>query len=61
MIIQAKNGKARRVPITPELRAELLARTHKSGFVFGRSDNGGHPPSQEIISMTFGRLMKKSA
>ncbi len=34
-IVQAKNGRSRRVPLTPELRAELLKHAHKRGYIFG--------------------------
>jgi len=56
-IVQTKNGKTRRVPLTPELRAELVARAHKKGFVFGQGEDG-KPPRQEAISVAFGRLMR---
>jgi len=56
-IVQTKNGKTRRVPLTPELRAELVAHAHKSGYVFGQGTNG-KPPRQEAISVAFGRLMR---
>ena len=56
-IVQTKNGKTRRVPLTPELRAELVAHAHKSGYVFGQGDKG-RPPRQEAISVAFGRLMR---
>jgi len=39
-IVQTKNGKTRRVPLTPELRAELVAHAHKSGYVFGEGKSG---------------------
>jgi integrase len=56
-ILQTKNGKTRRVALTPELRAELLARAHKSGYVFGQGKTG-KPPRQEAISVAFSRLMR---
>jgi integrase len=56
-IIQTKNGKTRRVPLTPELRAELVAQAHKKGFIFGQGEDG-KPPRQEAISVAFGRLMR---
>jgi hypothetical protein len=56
-ILQTKNGKTRRVPLTPELRAELVAHAHKSGFIFGEGKQG-RPPRQEAVSVAFGRLMR---
>jgi len=52
-----ENGKTRRVPLTPELRAELVAHAHKSGFIFGEG-KAGKPPRQEAVSVAFGRLMR---
>ena len=56
-IVQTKNGKTRRVPMTPELRAALVAHAHKSGYIFGQG-KVGEPPRQEAISVAFGRLMR---
>jgi integrase len=44
-IVQTKNGKTRKVPLTPELRAELVKHAHKSGFIFGQGKDG-KPPRQ---------------
>ncbi len=55
-VIQSKSGKARRVPVTPELRAALLARCHAtSGYVFGLGKAGG-PPTAAAVSVAFARL-----
>ena len=56
-ILQTKNGKTRRVPLTPELRAALVTHAHKKGYVFGQGREG-KPPRQEAISVAFGRLMR---
>jgi integrase len=56
-ILQTKNGKTRRVPLTPELRAALVAHAHKKGYIFGQGREG-KPPRQEAISVAFGRLMR---
>jgi integrase len=57
-IVHSKSGKARRVPLTTELRADLLRRAHSNGFIFGRPDTG-KVPTQEATSVAFGRLAKK--
>lgn len=55
-VIQSKSGKPRRVPLTPELRADLLARCHAaSGYVFGLG-KAGVPPTAAAVSVAFARL-----
>jgi len=54
-IVRSKTGKARRVPLTPEVRGDLLARCHKSGYVFGVG-KAGHPPNSAAVSVAFARL-----
>ena len=54
-IVRSKRGKARRVPVTPELRADLLTRCHAKGFIFGVG-NEGQPPQAAAISVAFARL-----
>jgi len=55
-IVRSKTGRARRVPLTAELRADLLARcSQASGFVFGRGKIGT-PPKPAAISVAFSRL-----
>ena len=56
-ILQTKNGRIRRVPLTPELRADLVAHAHRKGYIFGQARNG-KPPRQEAVSVAFGRLMR---
>jgi integrase len=56
-IVQTKNGRTRKVPLTPELKAELVKQAHKSGYIFGQGKDG-KPPRQEAISVAFGRLMR---
>jgi integrase len=58
-VVQSKSGKARRVPLTPELRADLLARCHAtSGFVFGLG-KAGHPPTAAAVSVAFARWPRR--
>ena len=42
-IVRSKTGQGRRVPLTPELRADLLAHCHKSGCVFARARTASRP------------------
>ena len=56
-IVQTKSGKSRRVPLTSELRTELLAHAHKRGYIFGEGKLG-RPPTQAATSVAFGRLMR---
>ena len=48
-----------KVPITSELRSELLARAHPSGFVFGEDRYDGKPPTQAAVTVAFERLTRK--
>ena len=43
------------MPLTPELRADLLARCHASGYVFGVGKDG-EPPEAAAVSVAFARL-----
>ncbi len=55
-VVQSKSGKARRVPLTPELRVALLERCHgTSGYIFGLG-KGGQPPTAASVSVAFARL-----
>ena len=45
------------MPLTPELRAELLARCHTSGYIFGVGKKG-QPPTQAAISVAFTRATR---
>jgi integrase len=56
--IRRKGGKVERVPVTPELRADLLRRAHRSGWVFGRGKHG-RPPQQAAVSVAMTRLMRR--
>ena len=58
-VIRIKGGRMLKVPITSELRSELLARAHPSGFVFGEDRYDGQPPTQAAVTVAFGRLMRK--
>jgi integrase len=52
MNVRSKSGRARQVPLTPELRADLLARCHASGYVFGVGKEG-EPPKAAAVSVAF--------
>jgi integrase len=57
-VVQSKSGRSRQVPITPELRADLVARSHKtSGYVFGVGKDG-QPPHAAAVSVAFARLAR---
>jgi integrase len=56
-ILNSKSGRSRRVPLTPELRADLLARCHPKGFIFGLGKDG-MPPRQAAVSVAFTRLIR---
>jgi integrase len=56
--IRRKGGRVERVNISPELRAALLARVHRKGFVFGIGA-AGEPPTQEATSVQITRIMRK--
>lgn len=45
------------MPLTSELKAELVKQAHKSGYIFGQGKDG-RPPQQAAISVAFGRLMR---
>src|SRR4051812_36825956 len=57
-VLQSKNGRSRRVPVTPELRAELLEHCHGSGYAFGQGKKG-RPPQAAAVSVAFSRLSKE--
>jgi integrase len=56
-VVRSKSGRSRRVPLTSELRADLLARCDARGFVFGLSADGS-PPTQESTSVAFTRALR---
>lgn len=56
-VVNSKSGQSRRVPLTAELRADLLARCHTLGFVFGVGKEG-QPPTQEATSVAFTRALR---
>src|SRR5262249_4546871 len=56
-IVNSNSGQSRRVPLTPELRADLLARCHKGGYVFGLADDG-RPLKAAAVSVAFCRLAR---
>lgn len=57
-IVRSKTGRSRRVPLTPELRGDLLARCHPSGYIFGWGKDG-RPPHAAAVSVAFSRLTKR--
>jgi integrase len=57
-IVRGKGGKGRRVPLSPELQADLLERCHASGYIFGRGKHGA-PPRAAAVSVAFARLAKR--
>lgn len=56
-VVQSKSGVSRRVPLTPELRTDLLARCHRSGYIFGTGKDG-QPPKAAAVSVAFARLAR---
>lgn len=56
-VVNSKSGRSRRVPLTGELRADLLARCHAAGHVFGVGKNG-QPPTQQAMSVAFTRAIR---
>jgi integrase len=56
-IVLSKSGQSRRVPLTPELRTDLLARCGKAGYLFGQGKDGT-PPKAAAVSVAFCRLAR---
>jgi integrase len=61
VIVHSKTGKPRRVPLSSELRADLLARCHPSAFVFGQDEKKGKSPTPAAVSVAFARLARALA
>src|SRR3981081_3073659 len=58
-VLNGKGGKSRRVPLTAELRADLVKRASgRHGFIFA-DPKPGKVPTQEATSVAYGRLAKK--
>jgi integrase len=55
-IVQSKNGKSRRVPLTADLRDALLQRAHASGFIFGKGRTGSHRARRQHRTPSAGSL-----
>jgi integrase len=55
--LRRKGGRVERVDVTPELRRDLLAHCHRSGYIFGE-DPSGEPPTQEAMSVRITRIMR---
>ena len=56
-VVRSKSGQSRRVPLTAELRADLLKRCHAMGYIFGIGKEG-RPPQAAAISVAFARLSR---
>jgi integrase len=56
-VVNSKSGQSRRVPLTAELRADLLTHCHTSGYVFGRGTNG-QAPQAAAVSVAIARLVR---
>jgi integrase len=56
-VVNSKNGQSRRVPLPPEVRADLLKRCHVAGFVFGVGKSG-QPRTREATSVAFTRALR---
>lgn len=48
--LSSRNGKSRRVPLTPGLKGELVKHTHKSGYIFGQVKDAGHRGRKQSAS-----------
>ena len=59
VLIKTKNNNVLRVPVTYELRRDLLARVHRSGFVFGQDRYDGRPATRAAVTHAFRRTMKR--
>jgi integrase len=57
--IQRKGGSIARIPVVPDLRDKLRAHCHRSGWVFGRDDRKGLPPSPAVVSGYVAKLMRR--
>ena len=58
-VVYGKNGRMRHVPLTAELRSDLLQRAHTSGWIFGEDRYEGQPPTQSAVTIAFCRLMRR--
>ena len=58
-VVHSKNGRRRHVPLTAELRSDLLQRAHRSGWIFGEDRYEGRPPTQSAVTIAFCRLMRR--
>jgi hypothetical protein len=58
-VLNGKGGKSRCVPLTAEVRADLVKRAGtRNGFIFA-DPTTGNVPTQEATSVAYGRLAKK--
>jgi integrase len=55
--VRRKGGRVQKVQVSPGLKTALLKRAHKSGWVFGKDDNDGKPPTREAASVAVCRAM----
>ena len=58
-LVYSKGGRRRHVPLTAELRSDLLQRAHRSGWIFGEERYDGQPPKQSAVTIAFCRLMHR--
>ena len=58
-VVHSKNGRRRHVPLTAELRSDLLQRAHASGWIFGEDRYEGQPATQSAVTIAFCRLMRR--
>ena len=54
-----KGNKVLKVPVTAQLRRDLVTRAHRSGFVFGQDRYEGRPAKQAAVTHAFRRTMKR--
>ena len=58
VLTRTKNNRVRKVPITADLRRELVGRAHRGGHVFGEDRHGGRPAKQAAMTHAFRRTMR---
>ena len=59
VLTKTKTNKVLKVPVTSELRRDLLRRAHRSGYVFGEDRYEGDPAKRTAITHAFRRTMKR--
>jgi integrase len=56
-VVQSKNGRSRRVPLTADLREALILRSQGKGFVFGQGADD-QSATAAACSVAYARLMR---